>query len=236
MIFRFFRSIDICIGTNSIYLKAECKQSKINKVLSAGLEEYDHKSLFTIRLGRFFESGTYEHHIDNLIDQYKHIKGKMKANMHMSHLQTILNQWCSSRRFGCKRKPCPFNCGHKCDDLEHVLTCNKFQSVFHAKLNQKGAHLTRLNCLLLTHDDTIFRPAERHYAMLYVATCFHCFNGCRHGSTFGTRLVTFNLKRLSLHCRTTGCLVRSCMARRIVLEHFVNLHPSIGSPAAVIRN
>ena len=38
-----------------------------------------------------------------------------------------------------------------------------------------------------------------------------------------TRLITFQLKRLATHCRTTGTLIRSCMSRKIVLERFVDI-------------
>ena len=137
----------------------------------------------------------------------------------MSHTQTVLNQWCSNRRFGLRKKVCPFGCHDANDDIEHCHTCPKFQMVFHDRLSQFGIYFDIYNILLFSMNGNILPPFVRHYILIYVAVCFQSFNHCRHAKTFNRRLVSFILKKLALHCRRSQNIINAFTSRKLTINN-----------------
>ena len=125
-----------------------------------------------------------------------------------SHIQLVLNQWCSRRRFGGEPRPCLFDCGHHSDALEHSIVCPCFQRLFHDWHGLHDLSLTLDQILLLSYGSDGDIPRMDHYVLAYVHVCFACFNACRHGDTLTRRMVIHRTKRMITHCSRTGTLLR----------------------------
>ena len=219
----------ICTDTNSITLRQDCKQSVVQKIILANKTNYDVSALLARRLVRFFPDSDVSTMVPNILSAYSHLKGKIKPNLHMAHVQTVLNQWCSHRRFGLMHKACPFGCEDMNDDIEHCIICPKFQAHFHNRMSQFGLTLNMDAILLFTHNGTILPPFVRHYILIYVTTCFHCYNHCRHSREFNRRLVTFTLKKLAVHCPRTRNIINAFSSRKLIINNLGSA--SSGLPA-----
>ena len=166
------------------------------------------RELLERRLQRFFVGSDYKCHVQTMLQKRLEFRKRFKPCLQVCHLQLVLNQWCTTRRFGQGAKACPFDCGHETDELEHCAVCPAFQVLFHSYLRNPVELLTLENLTLLHYNDGSACPDMDHYIMIYIHTAFGCFNACRHGAKLSKRLIVNHLKTLITHCPRSGFLVR----------------------------
>ena len=156
--------------------------------------------LFSRRLDRFFPHEDHASRIDKIISLYKVFAKRFAQCLIVSHVEVVLNQWCTSRRFSAEPVECPFLCGFPQDDLSHIITCEVFQHVFHTCMGQRPILIPLANLINLDAGNCSDQALAVFYLLFYIHICHNSFNACRNGHTFDARLVTSKLKLLSLHC------------------------------------
>ena len=131
----------------------------------------------------------------------------------ISHLDVVLNQWCTSSRFGSEPIECPFLCGHPQDRLTHLLVCTGFHSVLHTCLGQPAVNVPLCNLISLSTDSSN-EELVKFYLLLIVHICHNTFNACRNGQIFSIRLVASKLKLLALHCGASRAAIHKIRSLR----------------------
>ena len=126
---------------------------------------------------------------------------RYKPCLILAHVQTILNQWCTRRRFGDSNADCPFLCGYPSDCVSHLISCQSFQSIFHPALGQAQVLLPIRALLLFEHNGHPIAEEMHGYMYIYIYVCLKSFNSLRHGSLFSRRSVEHLLVSLAAHCK-----------------------------------
>ena len=178
-------------------------QRKISAALANHFNKFDPAYLFECRLKRFFPSGTHSCMINTIFASYKSMSSSHKPCVVLAHIQTVLNQWNTNRRYGRTQRDCPFFCGFPEDCVEHLITCDSFQASFHRSLGQRAHLLTSSNILLLRSCDSPMQGRFLRYMFLYNFVCLKSFNACRHDGRLSDRLINHFLTVLSGHCSAT---------------------------------
>ena len=169
---------------------------------------FDWKVFLLKRVHKFFEEGSH-----NRIEDLPHIYGKNKGRLGpkfiSTHLRTICNQWCSSRRFGMAPGSCPFGCAEGDDSIAHCLLCPHFEAISR-RVIVIPRRLSLAALLLFEHDGCELDDLECSQCLFYVYICFCAFNSCKHGRKCNLRLIQFIAK----HTFIRSNLKRSFTPRR----------------------
>ena len=176
------------------------KQSKNCTTLAALESPFDPNRFIAHRLTRYLGSNVLSDHISYLIRCYKTSAKHFKTSIHTSHVRVILNQWCTSRRFGTTPKGCPFLCGHVTDEIEHCVICPKAQYLIHSHFQIKHIIFTLEDIVLFRMNSNSMSSDNVKYCLCYTHICYLLYNACRHGKTMNSRLVTHYIKRVATFC------------------------------------
>ena len=175
-------------------------------------QPYSPNPLFIARLKRFTGDRQVKSLIPDLIDTYRAQLKKLKGNIVTSHLRTLLNQWCTARRFQNIESDCPFGCGTGESAVEHCAVCPAFQTLFHNHFGHAAFSFTLSDIILfgLPREDDGVCSVE--YILLYTHVAYPAFNHCSHGGTLSRRLLIRTLKTTVEHCGHSRQLIATWSA------------------------
>ena len=169
-------------------------------------QRFNIRDMLARRLARFGVDDTSSDCVRKLLGCYVALAKKFKPNVISTHLRTICNQWCTSRRFQSRNIPCPFGCGSGEDKIEHCLTCPTLQGMIHSYFGYELLHFDNLDIVTLgSLTDHPKAPIE--YLVLYNHFAYLMYNTIKHGGLCNTRQFIRILKTVSEHCPHSRSLV-----------------------------
>ncbi len=147
----------------------------------------------------------------------------LKSAIVFPHLGLLLNQWCTSSRFGLPKSSCPF-CHLRCHDtIDHLVTCTVFTNLF-CSITRIHATPDFGNIAFFINLPEALVQDDALVIFVYVYSVYQCFNSCRNGHALSRRLIVHHLKLAALHCPTAGACIRRLMRHP---NSFCMLPPSL---------
>ena len=148
---------------------------------------------------------------------------RLKPAIVLPHLGLLLNQWCTSSRFGLPKSPCPFCRFNRHDTIDHLATCSVFTTTFRSITRIRSTPDFGNIVFFITLPEALVQD-DAIVIFLYVYIVYQCFNSCHKGHMFSRRLVLHHLKLAALHCPTAGACIRRLMRHQY---SFCLLPPSL---------
>ena len=168
-------------------------QSVAYKKLLERAIPFDFGLLFCKTLSRHFENESLNNHVPQIFACYRKSISKIGFAPLMTHLRAVTNHWCTSSRFGVKKRPCLFGCGFESDRISHTVCCPLFWDIF-CGLCGFANHDIDLTTILLLRSEGISGIHDHcNFLLLGIHICFLCYNACRYGLTISRRIVLHKL-------------------------------------------
>jgi hypothetical protein len=167
------------------------------------------------RLARFDPTGESDALVPKILALYSKLCKTFKRNLVANHLRSVCNQWCTSRRFQSRSRPCVFFCGGGEDSIEHCLSCPRLQALFHDYFAFAGQKFNTLDIITLSLSNPDTSPSDE-YLLVFNQIAYLMYNSCRHGGLCNTRHLTRTLKTMAQHCPSVRHLIYRWRQKRSV--------------------
>ena len=128
-----------------------------------------------------FASAT-ENDVSLLFETYRRCGKQFKCCVRASHFFTVLNGWCTPRRFGQSNNFCPYCDFDLYQDVGHLLTCPCFQNVCLPVLGQKSSFLTIDNLIAFRKCGVQLSNDMVGFCLIYVHVAYMGLHGVQHVS------------------------------------------------------
>ena len=185
------------------------RQKIVHSKIRSHRQDFDFKDLISRRLFFFFKEDCDGFDAERVIRTYKIAAVKLGPKFVASHFRTIANHWCSSSRFGLRRRRCVF-CNRfddSCNDrIFHSLACPSLRLAFmrHHGLDSftfEVREILMFNKASGIFDDGLEPSSETRalHCIYFVHLAFLMYNSCRHGSKCTDRLMTSIVKQTIKH-------------------------------------
>ena len=153
--------------------------------------------------------------VEFLFQCYNTAGKKFKPCILSAHVFTVLNGWCTPRRFGKPNMLCPYCDFDLFQDISHLVVCPRFQNVCLTYLRQPHLYLTIDNLIKFRRYGLELETSLVSFCLLYSYISFRAYNFSRHGESLTPRLIAHICKHLSMRCSKSRALIRGLKTNHI---------------------